>query len=69
MQTKKQSFIESITNTTVGFCISLGATFIIFPIVGISSTGIKNIAVTLFFTVISIIRGYVIRRFFNKHKI
>ncbi len=65
MQTKKQSLIESITNTLVGFCISLGASFIIFPMVGIESTGSKNIIIVLFFTVISIVRGYVIRRVFN----
>lgn len=68
MQTKLNSLIEAITNTAVGFCISLLATFIIFPIVGIESTGIKNVIITLFFTVISIIRGYVLRRIFNKQK-
>ena len=66
MQTKKQSFLESITNTLVGFIISLAATFVIFPIVGVASTGAKNIAITLFFTIISVLRGYVVRRFFNK---
>lgn len=66
MQTKKQSLVEAITNTTVGFCISLLATFIIFPLVEIESTGTKNVIVTVFFTVISILRGYLIRRIFNK---
>ena len=66
MQTKKQSFIESVTNTAIGFVISLSATFIIFPLVGITSSAGKNIIITLFFTVISILRGYLIRRFFNK---
>lgn len=68
MQTKRNSLIEAITNTAVGFCISLLATFIIFPIVGVESTGTKNVIITLFFTVISIIRGYVLRRVFNKKK-
>ena len=65
-QTKKQSLIESLTNTAVGFVISLAATFIIFPLVGYDSTFYKNVIVTLFFTVVSIARGYVIRRLFNK---
>ncbi len=63
--TNKHSLIEATTNTAVGFLISLMATFIIFPLVGIESTGTKNVIVTLFFTAISILRGYVIRRFFN----
>ncbi len=66
MQSKKHSLIEAITNTSVGFIISLLSTFIIFPLVGIESTGTKNVIITLFFTAISILRGYVIRRFFNK---
>ncbi len=65
-QTKKQSLIESLTNTAIGFLISLGSTFIIFPLVGFESSVSKNIIVTLFFTVVSILRGYVIRRYFNR---
>lgn len=67
MQTKKQSFIEAITNTAIGFIISLASTFIIFPLVGFESSPSKNMIVTLFFTVVSILRGYIIRRFFNKN--
>lgn len=65
-QTKYQSFIESITNTVIGFLISLAATFVIFPIVNIQSNPSKNVAITVFFTVISILRSYIIRRYFNK---
>ena len=66
MQTKKQSFIEALTNTAVGFLISLAATFVVFPLVGVESTGAKNILITLFFTGISILRSYILRRLFNK---
>lgn len=67
-QTKTQSLIEAMTNTAVGFGISLAATFVIFPVLGIATTPSKNLLITLFFTAISIIRGYVIRRWFNKKK-
>ncbi len=66
-QSKKDSLIESMTNTAIGFTISLASTFIIFPLVGIQSTGFKNVLITIFFTVVSIARGYVIRRYFNKN--
>ena len=66
MQTKKQSFIESLTNTAVGFTISLMATFIVLPLFNIKSSFAQNLGITICFTVISIIRGYVIRRYFNK---
>ncbi len=65
-QTKKHSLLEAITNTAVGFVISLGSTFIIFPLVGVPSSAGKNLLITLFFTVISILRGYILRRFFNR---
>lgn len=66
MQTKKQSLIESIANTAVGFAISLASIFIILPALGIESTWSKNITITIYFTVISILRSYVIRRYFTK---
>lgn len=65
MQSKRQSLIEAATNTAVGFMISLAATFVIFPLVGVASTGGKNVLITLFFTAVSIARSYALRRFFN----
>lgn len=66
MQTKKQSFIEAVSNTAVGFLISYASTFLIFPLVGIKTSPGTNLVIVIYFTVISILRGYVIRRFFNK---
>lgn len=68
MQTKKQSLTEAITNTGVGFAISLLSIFIIFPVFEIESTPMKNVGITAYFTVVSIVRGYVLRRFFNRKK-
>lgn len=68
MQTKKQSITEAITNTAVGFGISLASIFILFPGLGIESTPMKNVGITAYFTVISIGRGYILRRFFNRKK-
>lgn len=66
MQTKKQSLIESATNTAVGFVISLCATFVVMPLFGFNSSFGKNLGITLVYTAISIVRGYVVRRWFNK---
>jgi hypothetical protein len=66
MQTKKQSFIESLTNTAIGFTISFISTFGIFPLVGLHTSAQQNLLITVYFTLISILRGYVIRRWFNK---
>lgn len=68
MQTKKQSLIESLTNVAIGYFISLISLFIIFPILGIESNTGKNLLITLYFTLISVVRSYVLRRWFNKKK-
>ena len=65
MQSKKHSFIESLLNTVVGFLISLLVQLIIYPILNIPVTIFQNIIITSVFTIVSIIRGYIIRRYFN----
>lgn len=67
MQTKTHSFYEALSNTAIGFLISLAATFVIFPLVGLPTSPGQNLAITCFYTVISIVRGYVIRRWFNNN--
>lgn len=65
-QSKKQSLVESLTNVSIGFSVSLCSTFAILPILNIESSVSKNITMTIYYTIISIVRSYLIRRFFNK---
>ena len=65
-QSKKQSWFEAWTNVGVGMVINLTAQLFIFPMVGLSVTLTQNLGITGSFTVISVARSYVIRRFFNK---
>lgn len=66
MQSKRQSLIESLTNVGVGFLISLASQLVIFHMYDVRLTIADNVAITLWFTVISIIRSYALRRAFNK---
>ena len=65
MQTRKFSLIEAITNTTIGFIVSLLIQIAIYPIMDIPVKFYQNIIITCVFTGASILRGYLIRRFFN----
>jgi len=65
MQSKKHSLIESVTNTFVGFIVSLLIQLIIYPTMGIPVTFTQNIIITFIFTLASILRGYMVRRIFN----
>lgn len=66
MQSKKYSLVESITNTFVGFIVSLLIQIIIYPTMGIPVTFSQNIIITFVFTIASILRGYIVRRMFNR---
>ena len=66
MQTRLQSFIESIANILVGYFIAVGSQMLIFPMFGIITSIKTNIYIGLWFTVISLIRSYILRRFFNE---
>lgn len=66
MQSKKHSLIESLTNIAVGYSVALLSQIIIFPFFNIIIPLRDNILIGVWFTVISIIRSYVIRRFFTK---
>jgi uncharacterized membrane protein len=64
-QTRKQSIIESIFNTTSSTIISFFASLIIYPLVGIEAS-IKDIGLlTIVFTCLSIVKNFLVRRFFE----
>ena len=65
-QSKKHSALESITNVVIGLIMSIVTQIILYPILGIPVTFSQNLIITAVFFVISFIRGYAIRRFFNK---
>ena len=60
MQTKLQSLIESVTNTAIGYILSILSYMYVFNI-DTSTT----LIMTLYFTVLSIVRQYITRRFFK----
>lgn len=66
MQTKKHSLLESLTNVIVGLLMSFLTQLIIYPILDIEVSLNQNIIITAVFFIISFVRGYVIRRIFNK---
>jgi putative flippase GtrA len=65
MQSKLGSLIESFVHTAFGFVLSILLSLIVSPMFGHSFTLLENIGITAIFTVVAIVRGYVIRRWFN----
>lgn len=64
-QSKLESFVETCINTAIGFVVALLSQLLVFPLVGIDVPFSTNLEVGAWFTVISVARGYVIRRWFN----
>jgi hypothetical protein len=58
--------VESIANTMAGYLVSLCASLWIYPLMGWPVTFVQANIITLFFTVLSIGRNYVVRRVFNR---
>jgi hypothetical protein len=64
-QSKIESLIETVINTAIGYVVALASQLIVFPMVGIDVPISTNLEIGAWFTVISVARGYVIRRWFN----
>lgn len=64
-QSKLDSAIEAITNILIGAMVALIAQLVWFPIIGKEFTMGENLLTTAFFTVVSFVRSYSLRRLFN----
>lgn len=64
-QTKKGSLLEALTNTFVGFLITLAFSPLINKTCGIKASYPQMALSTFCFTILSIARGYIIRRVSN----
>ena len=67
-QTRTGSLIEAWVNVGIGFTINFVANLLILPHFGFTSLTLgTNFIIGLIYTVISVARSYVIRRWFNAH--
>lgn len=66
MQSKRQSLLESLGGTAIGFIISvLVWQYVVNPVWDLKTGIVDNLNITLLFTVVSVIRSYYVRRLFN----
>lgn len=64
-QSKLMSWVETCLNTGIGFGIAVTTQILVFPLFGYSPPLSTNFKIALIFTVVSIVRGYVLRRMFE----
>lgn len=64
-QTRTGSLAEAGANIAVGFSINWCANMVVLPLFGFHVTGGEAFGIGVVFTVISLVRSYVLRRWFN----
>jgi len=64
-QSKRGSVIETITSTIIGYMVAVASQIAIFPLYGIDLPLDSNMVIAAWFTIISLVRGYWVRRIFN----
>ena len=65
MQSKRESMIETLTSVFVGWLIGVILNMLVLPLFDYDITVVDSLWVSLIFTAVSVIRGYIIRRWFN----
>lgn len=64
-QTQLGSLTEAAANIAVGFSINWCANMVVLPLLGLPINGSKAFEIGVIFTAISLVRSYVLRRWFN----
>jgi hypothetical protein len=65
-QTKLGSIAEAWANIAVGFAVNFTANMLILPLFGFATLTLRtNFEIGLLYTLISLVRSYVLRRWFN----
>ena len=64
-QSRAMSLVEAVTNVVVGYGLAVATQLAVFPLFGLPARLNDALAMGAIFTVVSIARGYALRRFFE----
>ena len=62
------SLVEAVANVALGYVVALAAQLVVFPAVGLAVTLGQNLVIGAAFSVVSILRSYVLRRLFERSR-
>ena len=65
-QTRTGSLVEATANIVVGYLLALVTQAIVFPLFGIATTLVQDSALAGVFTLVSLMRSYLLRRVFER---
>lgn len=64
-QSKRESLVEALLNTLIGYIVALMFWPVVCYLYDITYSHGQNLGVTALFSVVSIVRAYIVRRYFN----
>jgi CO/xanthine dehydrogenase FAD-binding subunit len=64
-QSRRASALEAIVNVLIGYWVAIAAQAVIFPLFGFHASTGQHLAIGGLFTVVSLLRSYLLRRAFN----
>jgi hypothetical protein len=64
-QSRLMSLVEAIANVAVGYGVAVATQLLVFPLFGLAVSIGENLAIGGAFTMVSLIRAYVLRRLFE----
>ncbi|MDV7200208.1 hypothetical protein RYZ18_02585 [Roseovarius sp. 10] len=64
-QSRLMSLVEAITNVVVGYGVAVMTQILIFPVFGLQTSLGQNLAMGGIFTIVSLIRSFLLRRLFE----
>ena len=65
-QTRTASAVEAVANVLVGYFVALASPLVIFAAYGVHLSLGQNAMIGVWFTLVSLVRSYVLRRLFNR---
>ena len=60
------SFLEALTNSVLGLCVSWLVTFMLLPLWGYAPSAAESMGITAMYFFISLVRSWVIREAFKR---
>ena len=65
-QSRIMSMVEAATNVVVGYVLAIATQIVVFPLFGLEAALGEHLAIGLAFVGVSLARGYLLRRLFER---
>lgn len=65
-QSRAMSLVEAATNVVVGYVLAIATQIAVFPLFGLEAALVDHLAIGLAFLGVSLVRGYLLRRLFER---